>query len=167
MLASVCPVESAHISVDVQSQSLIYRGANMVPRSYRVSTAKNGLGCLQGSGCTPTGLHRIRLKIGAGCQSGTVFTGRRPTAEVYDDKLASAFPQRDWIITRIMWLDGLEPGLNRGHAVDTLRRFIYIHGTPDEAKLGTPVSHGCIRMSSADIVELFGLVENDTRVYIE
>jgi L,D-transpeptidase YbiS len=166
MIASFCRLESAQIDVNVQRQLLTWRGIDLPPRSYLVSTAKNGVGCLQGSGCTPTGLHRIRLKIGAGCQSGTVFSGRRPTGEVYDAELATAFPRRDWILTRIMWLEGLESGFNRGRAVDTLRRFIYIHGTPDEAQLGAPASHGCIRMRNADIIELFELVENYTRVHI-
>lgn len=166
MVSNLCRLESVHIDVDVQLQLLTLRKIDMVPRSYVISTAKNGVGCLQGSGCTPTGLHRVRLKIGAGCQSGTVFLGRRPTGEVYDTELATAFPQRDWILTRIMWLEGMEPGVNRGKAVDTLRRFIYIHGTPDEALLGAPVSHGCIRMRSADIIELFELIENCTRVHI-
>jgi lipoprotein-anchoring transpeptidase ErfK/SrfK len=110
---------------------------------------------LNGSGCTPRGLHRVRLRIGAGCLPGTVFRGRRPTGEVYGPELAAAYPERDWILTRILWLTGCEPGRNRGGGVDTLRRFIYIHGCPDAAPMGEPRSHGCIRMRNADLILLF------------
>jgi len=131
-----------------------------------VSTAANGSGERYGSECTPRGLHRIRAKIGAGCTVNTVFRGRRPTGEIYHPDLASQFPDRDWILTRILWLCGMEPGKNRLGDVDTMRRYIYIHGTPDETALGRPGSHGCIRMANADIVRLFDLVSIGTRVRI-
>jgi hypothetical protein len=108
----------------------------------------------------------VRLRIGAGCPVGTVFRGRRPTGEVYGPELAAAFPERDWILTRILWLTGCESGLNRGGCVDTLRRYIYIHGCPDTAPMGEPRSHGCIRMRSADLVELFDACPVGTPVEI-
>ncbi len=108
-----------------------------------------------GSGCTPRGWHRIRILIGAGAPVNSVFIGRRPTGEVYNAKLAAVHPNRDWILTRILWLTGAESGFNRGAAVDTLRRMIYIHGTPDTEPMGVPGSHGCIRMRNSDIVALF------------
>jgi len=131
-----------------------------------VSTATNGAGEQQGSECTPRGVHRVRAKIGAGCVINTVFRGRRPTGEVYDAKLAQQFPGRDWILSRILWLCGMEPGRNRLGDVDTMRRYIYIHGTPDHVMLGQPGSHGCIRMANADVMRLFDLVDVGTRVEI-
>lgn len=135
--------------------------------AFDVSTASRGAGCLQGSGCTPTGLHRIRAKVGAGCAPGTVFVGRRATGEVYTPTLGEREPGRDWILTRILWLDGLEHGINKGGEVDTLRRFVYIHGTADEASIGRPASHGCVRMRNADIVRLFEAVRCGTRVDLQ
>ena len=132
-----------------------------------VSTAACGVGEQSGSGCTPRGLHRVRAKVGAGCPEGAVFVGRRPTGEVYSPALAEAYPTRDWILTRILWLDGCEPGRNRGGAVDTLRRHIYIHGCPDTEPMGVAHSHGCIRMRNADVRSLFDAVAVGTRVHIE
>jgi hypothetical protein len=121
----------------------------------------------RGSGCTPRGRHTVRAKVGAGCAEGTVFVGRRPTGEVYSPALADAHPVRDWILTRILWLDGCESGRNRGGEVDTLRRYIYIHGCPDEAPMGVAHSHGCIRMRNADVVTLFDAVAPGTLVRID
>lgn len=131
-----------------------------------VSTALNGPGERFNSGCTPRGRHKIRIKIGQGCPVNTVFAGRRPTGEVYSEALAEKFPLRDWILTRILWLTGCEPGVNRGGQVDTLQRYIYLHGTPDAEPMGMPLSHGCIRMRNADIVNLFDLVESGMPVII-
>jgi L,D-transpeptidase YbiS len=136
------------------------------PVVYPVSTAANGPGCTRGSYCTPTGLHRIRAKIGQGLPVRTVFVRRRPTGEVFSPALGASFPDRDWILSRILWLQGLEPGVNRGGGVDTLRRFIYIHGTADESRIGQPVSHGCIRMRNDDIVALFDRVTSGTLVRV-
>ena len=133
---------------------------------YPVSTARNGPGELRDSGCTPRGHHRVRLKIGAGCPENAVFVGRRPTGEIFDAALAARFPERDWILTRILWLTGCEPGRNRGGAVDTLRRFIYLHGCPDSEPMGVPASHGCIRLRNRDVLALFERVERGTPVSI-
>ena len=135
--------------------------------AFAVSTAARGAGCTNGSYCTPTGLHRIRLKIGAGHAPGTVFVGRRPTGEVLTPGLRERHPGRDWILTRILWLEGVQPGINRGGDVDTLRRFVYIHGTADEARIGQPASHGCVRMRNDDIVRLFDAVACGTRVDLQ
>ena len=155
-----------HIRVDITRQQLnLWEGDDLL-RCYAVSTACNGPGQVNGSGCTPVGKHCIRLRIGAGCAENTVFASRRPTGEIYGPELAARFPGRDWILTRILWLTGLEPGCNRGGAVDTLRRYIYIHGTPDGEPMGVPLSHGCIRMRNGELLELFDLVENGTPVDI-
>ncbi|MCG6897060.1 MAG: L,D-transpeptidase [Thiocapsa sp.] len=144
-----------HILIDIDRQTLsLCEGAERLA-VYPVSTALNGVGECHGSGCTPRGLHRVRMRIGEGCPPGTVFRGRRPTGEIYDAALAAACPGRDWILTRILWLTGCEPGRNRGGRLDTLRRFIYIHGCPDSEPMGIPRSHGCIRMHSRELIELF------------
>ena len=136
-------------------------------RRYPVSTALRGAGEQSGSNCTPRGRHLVRARIGAGQPENAVFAARRPTGEIYTPELAAAFPGRDWILTRILWLSGCEPQRNRLGAVDTMRRYIYIHGCPDSAPLGVPGSHGCVRMRNADIVELFDLVPAYTPVDIE
>ncbi len=135
-------------------------------KRYLVSTAANGPGERQGSFCTPRGRHVIRAKIGAGQPENTVFVRRRPTGEVYTPELGAAHPERDWILTRILWLSGCEPGFNRLGEVDTMRRFIYIHGSPDTVEMGVPGSHGCVRMRNRDILELFDLVPVGTPVEI-
>jgi lipoprotein-anchoring transpeptidase ErfK/SrfK len=131
-----------------------------------VSTAANGPGELGGSYCTPRGRHIIRAKIGAGQPENTVFVRRRPTGEIYTPELGEAFPKRDWILTRILWLSGCEPGFNRLGDVDTMRRFIYIHGSPDGVEMGVPGSHGCVRMRNSDMIDLFDRVEPGTSVEI-
>ena len=153
-----------HISIPEQ-RLMVLEGGKPVA-SYPVSTARNGPGERCGSGCTPRGWHRIRIKIGAGLPRNTVFVGRRPTGEIYDAALAARHPERDWILTRILWLTGLEAGFNRGGDRDTLRRYIYIHGCPDEAPMGIPLSHGCIRMHSGDLLELFEQTAAGDRVFI-
>lgn len=131
-----------------------------------VSTASKGAGEVSGSYCTPRGEHVVRAKIGAGQAENTVFVRRRPTGECYSADLEAANPGRDWILTRILWLSGCEPSRNRLGNVDTMRRYIYIHGSPDSAVMGEPGSHGCIRMRNADIVELFDRVPVGTPVTI-
>lgn len=144
------------ISIPNQALRLLQDGREL--SRYPVSTALNGPGQIMGSECTPLGQHRIRLKIGAGCPLNTVFVARRPSGEIWTPELAQTFPERDWILTRILWLSGVEPGHNRGGECDSLRRFIYIHGTPDSEPMGEPCSHGCIRMRSRDIRDLFDQV---------
>jgi lipoprotein-anchoring transpeptidase ErfK/SrfK len=134
--------------------------------SYPVSTASKGVGELVGSERTPRGRHEVRAKIGAGAPEGAVFVGRRPTGEICTPEMMAAHPGRDWILSRILWLRGLEVGKNRLGAVDSMRRTIYIHGTPDAGSLGTPASHGCIRMRNDHVIELFDLVEPGTPVEI-
>ena len=133
---------------------------------YLVSTAANGVGCTKDSGCTPLGAHIIRAKIGADAPVNTVFVGRRPTGEICTPELMAQYPNRDWILTRILWLSGTEIGKNRLGNVDTMQRYIYIHGTPDSTDMGEVGSHGCVRMRNADVIELFDLVEAGTKVFI-
>ena len=154
------------IRIDLKSQRLDLFEGDRVLASYPVSTAAKGAGEQEGSEKTPRGLHEIRAMIGAGSPTGTVFVGRRPTGEVCTPETLRAEPARDWILTRILWLRGLEPGRNRFGNVDSMRRYIYIHGTPHEGALGTPASHGCIRMGNADVVQLFDLVEPGVEVEI-
>ncbi|MCY1337410.1 L,D-transpeptidase catalytic domain [compost metagenome] len=143
-----------------------FSGERLVLRM-SVSTAANGAGERNGSGCTPRGLHQVRAKIGAGLPSGAVLRGRRWTGEVWTPELHQAFPGRDWILTRILWLSGREPGRNRLGDVDTFRRYIYLHGTPDSEPMGVPGSHGCVRMRNDDLLELFPRVPLHCPVRIE
>ena len=137
-----------------------------VVRVYPVSTAAHGAGEERGSHCTPRGLHVVRARIGAGLPLDSVLVGRRPTGEVYTRELGLAAPERDWILSRILWLSGREPGYNRLGSCDTMRRYIYIHGTPEEAFEQAPRSHGCIRMRNGDLIELFERVPVYTPVEI-
>lgn len=146
-----------HISVARQAMT-VFDDHGEILREYPVSTAKAGVGEVTGSFQTPRGRHIIRAKIGAGQPENAVFVRRRPTGECWSPALGEAFPGRDWILTRILWLSGSEAGCNRLGCVDTMRRYIYIHGSPDTAEMGLPGSHGCVRMRNADIVELFDLV---------
>ena len=155
------------IEISLGRQTLtLFDDAGKCLHCYAVSTASRGAGERSGSYRTPRGTHLIRARIGAGQPENTVFVGRRPTGEIYTAALGSQFPERDWILTRILWLSGCEPGRNRLGCVDTMRRYIYIHGCPDEARMGVPGSHGCIRMRNADIVELFDQVPVHTPVEI-
>jgi lipoprotein-anchoring transpeptidase ErfK/SrfK len=155
-----------YLDIDIASQQLtVYAQGNKV-LSYPVSTAKKGTGELMGSECTPTGWHRIRAKIGADHPLNSVFVGRRATGEIYRADLGKQQPQRDWILTRILWLGGLEPGKNRYGKVDSTWRYIYIHGCPDELMNGYPGSHGCIRMKNADVLDLYNRVEVGVKIYI-
>lgn len=155
------------VYIDIETQQLdLLDDKNNIVRQYLISSSKNGTGQEQGSFCTPLGKHVIRAKIGMGQAVNTVFIKRRPTGEIYSQELAAQFPKRDWILTRILWLSGCEPGFNRLGNVDTMRRFIYIHGTPDSVEMGKPGSIGCIRMRNRDLLELFDHVAVGTRVDI-
>ena len=160
------PPPSVWLGVSLDSQSLALMHGESIVQTYIVSTARNGAGEQEGSGCTPRGWHYIRARIGAGLPEGAVLVGRRPTGEVYTGELARQHPQRDWILSRILWLSGREPGRNRLGSVDTMRRYIYIHGTPDTEPMGVPLSHGCIRMRNTDILDLFERVPAGTPVLI-
>jgi L,D-transpeptidase YbiS len=149
--------------IDIGGQELRLPGGRRFP----ISTAANGVGEKNGSFCTPRGRHIVRAKIGAGQPLGAVFVRRRPTGEVWSPELHAKYPGRDWMLTRILWLSGCEPGRNRLGDVDTMRRMIYIHGAPDSAEMGRPGSHGCIRMRSADVAELFELVPRYAEVDIQ
>lgn len=154
------------IEISIAEQTLRLFENEACVASYPVSTALNGPGNDYGSGKTPIGVHRVRAKIGDGQPLNAVFIGRRPTGEIYSPALAEQFPQRDWILSRILWLCGCEPGVNRLGNVDSQRRYIYIHGTPDVEPMGVPLSHGCIRMRNDAVAALFERVYVGTPVLI-
>jgi lipoprotein-anchoring transpeptidase ErfK/SrfK len=155
------------LRISVAQQTLtLFGDAGEVLRSCPVSTAAKGVGERSGSHCTPRGKHLVRAKIGSGLPENAVLVARRPSGEIYSPELAALHPRRDWILTRILWLSGCEPGLNRLGDVDTMRRYIYIHGCPDGEPMGVPLSHGCIRMHNRDVVALFDQVPVYTPVEI-
>ena len=155
------------IEIDIPTQRLrLLDEEGKALKSYAVSTAKKGAGEKNGSFCTPRGRHIIRAKIGAGQPLNAVFVRRRPTGEIWTAELHARYPGRDWMLTRLLWLSGCEPGRNRLGDVDTMRRYIYLHGSPDIAEMGKPGSIGCVRMRNADIVELYDLVPPYTPVVI-
>ena len=156
-----------HIEIDISVQRLRLCAGKKIVKEYVVSTAKNGPGELLDSECTPRGEHVIAEKIGAGCPANTVFVSRQATGERYATELRWQFPERDWIVTRILWLQGTEPGKNLGGNVDSHERFIYIHGSPDDVEMGRPGSRGCIRMRNADVIDLFDRIETGARVSLK
>ncbi len=155
------------LKVVVRTQQMLLYDDEGLIKTYLISTAKNGVGEQFGSEQTPRGWHVIRAKVGKDQPENAVFKGRRFTGEIYSPALKAQYPERDWILTRILWLSGLERGKNRLGSVDTMRRYVYIHGTPDETPLGTPGSRGCIRMNNQDIIELFDLVPVGAKLLIE
>jgi L,D-transpeptidase YbiS len=156
-----------NIVVRIPDQRLeLLDDAGKLLHRYAVSSSGKGVGEMYGSFCTPRGKHVVRARIGAGQPVNTVFVSRRPTGEIYTPELGAQFPERDWILTRILWLSGCEVGFNRLGLCDTMRRYIYIHGTPDSVPMGIPDSHGCIRMRNTDLVELFDRVPAGTAVDI-
>lgn len=155
------------INVNIPTQKMVLMDKTRVLETFLVSTALKGPGNEKDSGKTPTGRHIIRAKIGQGAPLGAVFVGRRPTQEIYTPTLAAQHPERDWILTRILWLSGCEKNKNRLGNFDTMQRYIYIHGCPDTEPMGVPKSHGCIRMRNCDIVRLFESVPVGTQVLIE
>jgi hypothetical protein len=159
--------EPRHIRISINEQRLQLLDAGSIMMDVAVSTAANGPGEIMHSECTPRGWHRVRAKIGAGCPVNTVFVGRRPSGEIYTPALQRENPGRDWILTRILWLCGLEPGTNRFGEVDSMRRYIYIHGCPDADPMGIASSHGCVKMRNADMITLFDSVPAGTRVKIQ
>lgn len=165
MLPDARAMPKIEISIPEQSLKLVADDGRELKR-YQVSTSRHGAGEMEGSLCTPRGEHVVRAKIGAGQPLNTVFRGRRPTGEIWTPELGERFPGRDWILTRILWLSGCEVGKNRLGKMDTMRRYIYIHGSPDSVPMGRPGSIGCIRMRNHDIVELFDRVPAGTAVRI-
>jgi lipoprotein-anchoring transpeptidase ErfK/SrfK len=155
------------LKIVVKTQQMVLYNNEHLVKVYSISTAKKGVGEQLGSEQTPRGWHVIRAKIGQDQPENAVFRGRRFTGEIYTPDLKVQYPDRDWILTRIFWLSGLEHGRNRLGSVDTMRRYVYIHGTPDETSLGIPGSHGCIRMNNQDILELFDLVPVGAKLLIE
>jgi hypothetical protein len=154
------------IEINLQTQILtLNRNGSLVFETH-IASASKGTGELIGSEQTPRGWHIIRAKIGNQQPVNTVFVGRRPTGEIFSESLRQRYPERDWILTRIMWLSGLEPGFNRLGTVDTMRRYIYIHGCPDSDAMGIPGSHGCIKMRNLDVMQLFNLVDVGEKVLI-
>jgi L,D-transpeptidase YbiS len=162
--------KNTHIEIDISRQTLLFLEDDEPLHGFRISTAKNGIGELMDSECTPRGKHRISEiiseMIGEDCQPNTVFVGRVPTGEIYSPELREQFPDRDWILTGILWLDGCEEGKNKGGNVDSHDRHIYIHGSPDDIEMGEPGSRGCVRMHNEDIIDLFKLVDTETTVDI-
>lgn len=159
-------MSGVQVNVNIAKQTLEVRDGESVLFEALVSTALKGAGEKNGSECTPRGLHIIRAKIGIGCELNTVFVARRPSKEIFTKQLQKQYPKRDWILTRILWLSGCEAGINRLGGVDTMRRYIYIHGCPDDMLMGVPASHGCIRMTNKDVVSLFDMVSIGTKVCI-
>ncbi len=159
------PAMQIEISIPDQLLTVLDEAGELLAE-FPVSTALNGPGCEKNSGCTPIGQHVIRAKIGEGAELRTVFRGRRPTGEIWTPELSFEYPQRDWILTRILWLSGTEKGLNRLGNVDSMQRYIYIHGTPDTEPMGVARSHGCIRMRNEDVANLYDMVPLGTVVNI-
>ncbi|MFT5720309.1 MAG: L,D-transpeptidase YbiS [Motiliproteus sp.] len=155
-----------HIQIDIGRQRLRLLNSGGALASFAISTALNGTGEQRDTGCTPRGRHLVRAKIGAGSAVNTVFIGRRSSGEIYTPALARQYPARDWILSRILWLSGCEPGVNRLGSCDSMRRFIYIHGTPDTEPMGQPLSHGCIRMRNEELIWLFDQIDPGTPVLI-
>ena len=155
------------ITVSIDEQRLQLHQSDKLLMDVAISTAANGPGEIIHSECTPRGRHVIRAKIGRGCPASTVFVGRRPTGEIYTPELKQRHPGRDWMLTRILWLSGLESGKNRSGKVDSMRRYIYIHGSPDEDPMGVPSSHGCVKMKNDEVIQLFERVAVGTRVIIQ
>lgn len=156
-------IDQADVLINLKDQTLSLPKLN---KFYVVSTGKNGIGEQENSGKTPRGWHRIAEKFGANEPKNAVFKARQWTGEVYNTELAAEYPERDWILSRILWLSGLEAGFNQGEGCDTYQRYIYIHGTPETEPMGIPMSHGCIRMRNDEVVELFNLVPIDAKVYL-
>ena len=153
----------ADILIDLAEQTL-YLPKHQ--KFYVISSGVNGIGETENSGKTPRGWHEVALKFGENEPENAVFIARQPTGEIYSLDLAEQFPERDWILSRILWLSGLQEGFNQGIGCDTFQRYIYIHGTPDTEPMGIPASHGCIRMRNHDILELFELIPEKALVYI-
>lgn len=166
VLPDLLNIDEVYINIDICKQKLSCYYREQVCAVFDISSGANGVGEIEGSGCTPRGKHEIKDIIGLNHEINAVFVGRIWTGEIYSKELAQQYPERDWILTRILRLNGLEPGFNQGRNVDTYNRYIYIHGAPDEAKMGIPGSHGCIRMRNNDVVLLANWVKPGLKVFI-
>ena len=155
-----------YIEVFLKEQKLYLHEGDKLIEEFYISTAINGAGEKMHRECTPRGMHKIYEKTGYGCKPGTVFVARQPTGEIYNSELQKAYPERDWVLTRILQLTGEQEGINKGGEVDTLERMIYIHGSPDNVELGVPGSHGCIRMRNEDVIKLFDKIDVGTIIHI-
>ena len=156
-----------HIKISISEQKLfLYRDDASLEKSFIVSSALKGTGQNKNSFCTPLGRHKVRAKIGENMPIYSQFVGRRPTGKIWNPSMSLSNPKEDWILTRIIWLSGLEVGFNRLGNQDTMQRFIYIHGTDEEINLGKPTSHGCIRMNNRDVIELFKQIQIGDQVLI-
>lgn len=165
-LAELPPCDAPWLEIDLSRQRLVMWRGKEVMGEHPVSSGRAGAGQREGSGQTPLGWHYVRAAIGDGLPRGTVFRGRRPTGEIFDATLATAHPERDWILTRILWLCGLERGVNRGGDHDSQRRYIYLHGTPPGEPMGVAASHGCIRLRDDALLEVFSLAVPGTPVWL-
>lgn len=166
ILHDLPPPRAAWVEIDIHDQSLtLWHGQTSGYRCL-ISTGKAGAGQREGSGQTPLGWHYVRAAIGADAPDNGVFRGRRETGEVYSSTLAARHPERDWILSRILWLCGLEKGHNRGGQVDSQRRYIYLHGTPPGEPMGVPASHGCVRLRLDDLHYLFTQAPPGTPVWL-
>ena len=165
-LIELPPEAGKWIDVDITRQALTLWQGQTSGLCLPVSTGKAGTGQQDGSGQTPLGWHYVRAAIGSEAPPDAVFRGRRWTGEIYSAALSEQYPARDWILTRILWLCGLESGFNRGGKVDSQRRFIYIHGTPPTEPMGQPLSHGCIRLERQALLEVFAFAVPGTPVWI-
>lgn len=160
-------MKKINLVVEVPIQSMLLFEEGVLQKTYTISTAFLGLGEKKNSFQTPRGRHIIRAKIGANAPYNAVFVGRRMTGEIYSPELAKQFPDRDWMLSRILWLSGLEIGKNRLGDCDSMQRYIYIHGCPDNAPIGMPRSNGCIRMRNTDIIELFNWTPAGSEILIK
>mgnify|MGYP001816575486 FL=1 len=165
MIKTTDPANSL-VEISIADQRLRMSRDGEVRMDCSIATARNGPGEVMDSECTPRGWHQVRARIGDGCPVNTIFVGRRPTGEIYRPEMRSRYPGRDWILTRILWLCGQEPGRNRFGRVDTMRRYIYIHGCPDDDPMGIPSSHGCIKMRNHEVIRLFDEIPAGTPVRI-
>lgn len=152
------------VNIKQQTLQVVHKGE--ITRNYPISSSKFGIGNQENSFKTPLGVHRIAQKIGDGATSGTIFKARIDTGKIANILTTDASSTEDYVTSRILWLEGLEQDKNKGDDIDSFQRYIYIHGTAEEGRIGTPASRGCIRMRNADVIELFNLLEVGTLVNI-
>lgn len=152
--------------VNIGKQEMYLVRNDAIEKTYRISSGKTGAGNQAGSGKTPLGVHCVSEKFGAGAKPNTIFVGRKDTGKAATVYTNAVDTEEDHVTSRILWLEGLEPGINSGKGIDSKQRFIYIHGTPEEGLIGKPASHGCIRMYNKDVIELFDLVQVGTPVVL-